>query len=135
MERFQISTITLIIGLVVIGGAIYARAASTQSPKAQLKVKASCPTIKQIIVINISDDAVTPQITRAHLCDQIAFTSIGSNSHVVSFGPHLKHIDYPGLSEQILLPGHVQMLKLVTKGTFSIHDHIYDSITGSLVIN
>lgn len=131
--KFKFLTPLVFVAVLAVSGVVYA---SNRSPASDVSSKpdSKCTATKNKHTIQISDTTIMPQQTEAQVCDQVIFTVGGHGYHMVAFGPHAHHIEYPGLTDTMLAPGQNQTLTLVSKGTFEIHDHMDDNLKGNITI-
>lgn len=94
----------------------------------------ACSHIGQTQVIAVSAVALYPNNVTAHLCDQLIFHNATNGLIEIAMGPHDQHIAYPGLGDRVLGPGQEQKLLLVSKGTFTLHEHLRDRANGVLTV-
>ncbi len=85
-------------------------------------------------IVTISNDAVSPQHTEAHLCDSLTFINQDNTVRDIAFGPHPEHEAYGGVSEVTVHKGYAKTITLNQSGTHLFHDHLDPKIIGNFTV-
>lgn len=82
----------------------------------------------------IQNSVVAPDRTSANLCDSLTIINQDPTMRLIAFGPHDHHTPYDGVTERYLGAGQSLTVSLDQAGTFSFHDHIHDTVTGTFTV-
>ena len=85
--------------------------------------------------ITISKGKASPLSVKAKLCDTITFVNEDPELRDVAFGPHQAHQNYGGESEVALRTAYPKTVTLNQTGSFSYHDDLDLSMTGSFTVS
>jgi hypothetical protein len=83
----------------------------------------------------IQDDTMQPTHTVGKLCDTMTIMNRDSRLRLMSFGKHDKHQSYDGVTEQVLAGDQSFTVVLNQIGTFILHDHSQDVVTGTFTVS
>ena len=68
------------------------------------------------------------------LCDRLTITNLDNTTRDIAFGQHDNHQAYDGITERLLGKGDSLTITLVQKGTYELHDHFHDGISGTFTV-
>ena len=94
-----------------------------------------CNIPGRTIKVEISEKAINPSILNTYRCDTLIFVALDDEPHIIAFGKHDHHNQYPGYQEQPILEGKDLRLRLTKTGTFKIHDYDNADVKAVLVVN
>ncbi len=89
----------------------------------------------QTHLVEIKNQAFSPNSIQAKVCDHIKFINREDTLHEPAVGPHPTHTSYPGFdAKRPLQKGETFEFILNRPGTYSFHDHLHEEILGSINI-
>ncbi|HUP26150.1 MAG TPA: cytochrome o ubiquinol oxidase subunit IV [Candidatus Limnocylindrales bacterium] len=94
----------------------------------------ACQEIHANHRVTISSGRVSPLYTEAGICDTLTFINEDNTLRDIAFGPHPQHNGYGGESEVTVRKGYPKTINLNQSGTYSFHDHLDPSVSGSLAV-
>lgn len=97
--------------------------------------KSVCHEVGAVHHVSISGNAMNPQQTRAARCDTLTVTNNDATLRRIAFGQHDRHQAYDGVTEKILKKGESLTVTLNQTGTFTLHDHLHDEVTGEFTVS
>ncbi len=146
MSRNTVIAIVAVVVL-IIGGWLLTRSSqqvpqtpqATDNPVTTTSVAPSTATsdaamTAQKNLVKISSDGFTPKSITIKLGDTITWTNVDTENHTVNSDNHPTHLLYPFLNLGKILPGESKSVTPATAGTFTYHDHLNPSLTGSITV-
>lgn len=132
-------TIYLVIGGLVYAGVYYYflkpkggynyNADTTQpSPSVLMTPATNSPTIQ------ISSSGYSPATLTVAVGATVTWTNTGNTMANVSSDPHPQHTTYPPLNLGIIKPGASESLQFDTPGTYTFHNHLNATQTGTIIV-
>jgi hypothetical protein len=94
-----------------------------------------CNIPGRTVKVEISEKAINPSILNTYRCDTLIFVALDDEPHLIAFGKHDHHNQYPGYQEQPIIEGKDLRLRLSKTGTFKIHDHDNADVNAVLIVN
>ena len=95
----------------------------------------SSVTSAKIITIRMNDTTVEPKNSKITVCDTVVVMNRGADYRQPALGSHPHHLEYPGYEAEVLIaPGESFSVQIVHTGRFLIHDHLKESIQGSITV-
>jgi hypothetical protein len=95
---------------------------------------AQCQTVGKTHPVAIKDGTVQPSNIDARLCDQLSIQNLGTQTRLIGFGNHARHVAYNGVTERLLKQGQTLTLVLNQAGTYHFHDHYQPSLEVDFVV-
>lgn len=90
---------------------------------------------KDINVVTVTQSGFSPKSVTIKAGDTVTWMNSDSASHTVSSDPHPTHTLFPVLNKVGLInAGDKKSLQFTTAGTFTYHDHLNPSSTGSVTV-
>ncbi len=93
-----------------------------------------CRQAGRHIRIELTPEGFWPRQVQGRLCDRLSFVNESASRRIIAFGPHEKHVAYPGYVERPLKHGQAHSLMLTVPGEYRFHDHYNESIQGTIII-
>lgn len=97
--------------------------------------KSLCHGVGAAHRVSISGNAMRPHQTRAARCDTLTITNNDTALRRIAFGQHDRHQAYDGVTEKVLKKGENLTVTLNQTGTFTLHDHLHDEVTGEFTVS
>ncbi len=107
---------------------------STSTPASTSTATPDAAMTAQKNLVKISSDGFTPKSITIKLGDTITWTNVDTENHTVNSDNHPTHLLYPFLNLGKILPGESKSVTPATAGTFTYHDHLNPSLTGSITV-
>ncbi len=151
-----------LIGVVVIGGAIFIVVRSKDSveqlpeatPVAEISPEnhgefvaiapvstpeGMVPSVPSVtgatVAVSMSDEAFEPDSLTIKAGDTVVFTNNGQALHWIASDPHPVHTNLSAFDAKKGIPtGETYSYTFMEKGTFGMHDHLHASIKGTIVV-
>ena len=123
--------------IAVIGAVIFIAFSRNQKPAAPETVSGrpvACLVHGIQHRVEIAGGQVLPAHTDAVLCDTLTITNEDHSYRIIAFGPHEHHVTYDGVTEKILGFGQSLTVALNVPGTYTFHDHLEDTVSGSFTV-
>ena len=92
------------------------------------------PQVNALVVIEYDDNGFSPAQTTLNAGRSITFTNRSSGQIQVDSNPHPAHTDNPELNAGIIREGESKTVKVTTKGSFGIHNHLNPIMKASVTI-
>lgn len=84
--------------------------------------------------VSVKDGSFDPPSLTVVKNTTVVFRNDGSSDHYVASDPHPIHNGLPGFDLGTLAPGDSAEFTFVAAGRFGYHDHIYSSVTGTIIV-
>ena len=84
--------------------------------------------------VTINRGRATPYQVKAKLCDTLTFINEDTDLRDIAFGPHDDHKNYGGEAGVSLRTAYPKTITLNETGTFSYHDDLELSMTGTFTV-
>lgn len=84
--------------------------------------------------MRIDENTVSPASIQAQRCDTLVITNLDTETRLIAFGQHEKHISYNGVSETLLRKGQSITLTLGHSGEYLFHDHHNEHVKGTFTV-
>ena len=143
MPRNAIIAIVVII-LLAVAGWYLTRPKQTsvpQSTETSLSTQSAAPVASDEASMNagetmvsITQSGYSPKDITIKIGDSVVWTNNDSATHTISSDPHPTHTLYPFLNVGPLKPGEKKSVQFTTAGTFTYHDHLNPSLTGTVTV-
>ncbi|HSH18120.1 MAG TPA: hypothetical protein VK978_01930 [Candidatus Saccharimonadales bacterium] len=132
LQIFQLRFIPLylLVGTLLISGAAFANREKFASP-----IQAEqCTAAGRDIQVSVGREGFSPRNLAAERCDRLVFINKSGQERRIAFGLHDRHVQYPGFSERLLVPGSSVSVVLTAAGNFVFHDHYKEADKGEVVV-
>lgn len=126
------SIVGCVVVAVVVGFISYSFINQPKNPNAGVQVV--CKVQGAHHVATIQDGIVMPEHTQAKLCDTLTITNSDNTGRLMAFGVHEDHVQYDGVTEQMLHQGDSFTVTLNRSGTYTFHDHLHDEVIGDFTV-
>lgn len=90
----------------------------------------SCTATGHLYTATIKNDQVSPQTTKAGLCDKLQILNKDNITREIAFGNHDHHVPYDGVTTRTLRQGQSFTITLNAAGSYHFHDHFHDEVGG-----
>ncbi|HEV7952023.1 MAG TPA: cupredoxin domain-containing protein [Candidatus Saccharimonadales bacterium] len=87
-----------------------------------------------VATITYTDDGFSPSTTTVKKGSTITVTNNSTVNVMLSSADHPTHVEQPELNMSTLKPGESGTITLTKVGTWGFHDHIDESMTGTIVV-
>lgn len=129
----------LVVGVALLGvgvliGAVYALSSQYLRNRPTIESTVTCTKhgVDHVVVIQNAQLSTTSITARA--CDTLTITNDDDKLRLIAFGRHDHHINYDGITEELLSNGQSMTVTLNELGTFLFHDHLDDTIRGEFTV-
>lgn len=130
--NLALSIIGCIVVVAIVGFISYSFINQPKNPNAGIQVVCRTQGVHHEVVIE--NGVVNPTHTEAKLCDTLTITNNDTAGRLMAFGVHEDHVQYDGVTEQMLHQGDSFTVTLNRSGTYIFHDHIHDEVTGDFTV-
>ncbi|MBI3572838.1 MAG: hypothetical protein HY092_01405 [Candidatus Kerfeldbacteria bacterium] len=93
-----------------------------------------CPSLRETVSWKIHDGRFEPPTLTVSRCQTVKILNQDSVSRDPAFGPHPKHIVYGDFHERLLRPGQANSFTASITGTYPAHDHLEETVAGTMVV-
>ncbi len=121
----------LILIYLIVGGLVYAGIYYYFFPTTTTTTKTESVTGSQI---SLTDAGYSPVALTIDVGETVNWVNSGSKPATVNSDPHPAHTDYPPLNLGKFEPGSTLSLKFDVAGTYTYHNHLNASQTGTIVV-
>lgn len=108
--------------------------APISTDSASPSIATSDATITEQNLVNIFSNGFIPKSITIKLGDTITWTNVDTENHNVSSDNHPTHLLNPFLNLGMIKPSESKTLTPQKAGTFTYHDHLNPSLTGSITV-
>lgn len=105
-------------------------APQTQSPAAT--ESATTPAAKNMVTI--SSTGFEPKSIAIKVGDEVTWTNSDTVNHIVNSDPHPTHGKFLMLNVGMIKPGENKSTMFEKSGTYTYHDHLNPSFTGTVIV-
>ncbi len=149
MSRNLVIAVVVILVLIV-GGWLLTRpkqpamsSPETQSTQAPASTESAAPTStasegammkKDSNLVKITANGFSPKSITVKTGESITWENTDSSNHTVNSDNHPTHLLYPFLNLGVIKPGDKKSVASPKAGTFTYHDHLNPSLTGSVTV-
>ncbi len=136
----------VVILLVLIGGWYLLKPKSTttenpQTAQTPLPQESASPSaasegamMKKETMVSITSTGFSPKTITVKAGDSVTWTNNDSANHNVNSDPHPTHTLYPFLNLGTIKPGDKKSATFEKAGTYTYHDHLNPSLTGTVTV-
>ncbi len=104
------------------------------APAEKVVVKDLAPVGKGVAYIKITATGFSPSSIIINTGDKVIWTNSSNSAVQINSDPHPKHNLYPILNLGAVLPGQNTRLVFGTPGTYTYHNHLNPSQTGTIEV-
>lgn len=90
--------------------------------------------IQQVSAVKITSSGFVPKAITVKVGESISWENTDTAAHTVNSDNHPTHLLYPFLNVGTIKPGETKSLTPSKAGTFTYHDHLNPSLTGSITV-
>lgn len=98
------------------------------------KAEVECEQIGLEHFVDVKDNKMQPEVTKAKLCDRLTITNKDGRLRLAAFGLHNEHIYYNGITEKVLKKDEMLTITLNQTGTYIFHDHLQEEVQGQFIV-
>lgn len=91
-------------------------------------------TTTEVGMVKITSTGFSPQSITIKLGESVTWENTDTANHTVSSDNHPTHLLYPFLTLGMIKPGETKSVTPPKTGTFTYHDHLNPSLTGSVTV-
>ncbi|OGE25906.1 hypothetical protein A3H85_01715 [Candidatus Daviesbacteria bacterium RIFCSPLOWO2_02_FULL_40_8] len=145
----NLGAVVVILIVVAVGGYLAYRSykpssivsPATINPTPQISAPESSPSseatsgsqIKEAVV-KIASTGFDPKTIKIKAGGTVAWINTDNKTHNISSAPHPQHTTYPALNIGNIINGKEVTLAFPTKGTYVYHNHLFPTLTGSVIV-
>lgn len=136
--------IGIVVVVVLIGGYFLlspkSQPAAPQTPETATSTESAAPQategamMGEQMAVTISASGFVPKAVTVKVGDSVTWENTDSANHTVNSDPHPTHTLYPFLNVGVVKAGEKKSVTFDKAGTYTYHDHLNPSLTGSVTV-